>query len=311
MSTRLLAAGAVPVGQTAAPEVGRLFYTTSVLHGPTHNPWDLTKAPGGSSGGSGAALSAGLVPLATGSDMGGSIRLPAGWCGVVGVKGTYGRVPRSPGYLGHANMVHYGPLARSVRDCARYLDVTVGVDQRDPYSLPPPAVPYERQIAAPLPSGLRVAVVDDLGMSPSDPEVAAALHNAAAVLIDACGMTQSDGIAWVSFLGMPSNPYYELGRRYLGGHVPSIMTFGVHGGRDAGIGVFNNVKLFKRLLNMGDAKSLITHPASTTHRQLTPHDLELAGITPDMVRLSVGLEHPDDLIEDLDQALSVAASPAA
>ena len=116
MSTRLLAAGAVPVGQTAAPEVGRLFYTTSVLHGPTHNPWDLTKAPGGSSGGSGAALSAGLVPLATGSDMGGSIRLPAGWCGVVGVKGTYGRVPRSPGYLGHANMVHYGPLARSVRD---------------------------------------------------------------------------------------------------------------------------------------------------------------------------------------------------
>ena len=90
MSTRLLAAGAVPVGQTAAPEVGRLFYTTSVLHGPTHNPWDLTKAPGGSSGGSGAALSAGLVPLATGSDMGGSIRLPAGWCGVVGVKGTYG-----------------------------------------------------------------------------------------------------------------------------------------------------------------------------------------------------------------------------
>ena len=88
-------------------------------------------------------------------------------------------------------MVHYGPLARSVRDCARYLDVAVGVDQRDPYSLPPPAVPYEQQIAQPLPSGLRVAVVDDLGMSPSDPEVAAALaRSAAAVLIEACGMTQ-------------------------------------------------------------------------------------------------------------------------
>jgi O-acetylhomoserine (thiol)-lyase len=124
-------------------------------------------------------------------------------------------------------------------------------------------------------------------------------------------LEQDPRVAWVSFLGMPSNPYYELGRRYLGGHVPSIMTFGVHGGRDAGIAVFNNVKLFKRLLNMGDAKSLITHPASTTHRQLTPQDLEMAGITPDMVRLSVGLEHPDDLIEDLDQALSVAASPAA
>ena len=111
----------------------------------------------------------------------------------------------------------------------------------------------------------------------------------------------------VSFLGFPDNPYYELGQRYLGGRAPSIMTFTVRGGRDAGIAVFNRVKLFKRLLNMGDAKSLITHPASTTHRQLTPDDLKLAGITPDMVRLSIGLEHPDDLIEDLDQALTAAA----
>jgi aspartyl-tRNA(Asn)/glutamyl-tRNA(Gln) amidotransferase subunit A len=196
MTMRLLAAGAVPVGQTASPEIGRLFYTTSLLHGPTHNPWDLSRVPGGSSGGSGAALSSGMVPLATGSDMGGSIRLPAGWCGVVGVKGTYGRVPRSPGYLGHANMVHYGPLARSVRDTARYLDVVVGVDQRDPYSLPPPAVPYEQQLLD-LPSGLRAAVVDDLGVSPSDPGVAAAFHEAAAVLIEACRMTRSK--ATVSF----------------------------------------------------------------------------------------------------------------
>jgi O-acetylhomoserine (thiol)-lyase len=112
----------------------------------------------------------------------------------------------------------------------------------------------------------------------------------------------------VSFLGFPENPYHELARRYLAGRVPSIMTFTVRGGREAGIAVFNRVKLFKRLLNMGDAKSLITHPASTTHRQLTPDDLKLAGITPDMVRLSVGLEHPDDLIEDLDQALAAAAA---
>ncbi|HEY4826512.1 MAG TPA: O-acetylhomoserine aminocarboxypropyltransferase/cysteine synthase family protein [Solirubrobacteraceae bacterium] len=112
----------------------------------------------------------------------------------------------------------------------------------------------------------------------------------------------------VSFVGFPDNPYHELAKRYLGGHAPSIMTFTVRGGRDAGIAMFNSVKLFKRLLNMGDAKSLITHPASTTHRQLTPDDLKLAGITPDMVRLSVGLEHPDDLIADLDQALAVAAS---
>jgi O-acetylhomoserine (thiol)-lyase len=120
---------------------------------------------------------------------------------------------------------------------------------------------------------------------------------------------QSDPrVTSVSFVGFPDNPYHELAARYLGGRVPSIMTFTVEGGREAGIAVFNNVKLFKRLLNMGDAKSLITHPASTTHRQLTPEDLKLAGITPDMVRLSVGLEHPDDLIEDLDQALAAAAS---
>jgi len=111
----------------------------------------------------------------------------------------------------------------------------------------------------------------------------------------------------VSFVGFPDNPYHELAQRYLGGHAPSIMTFTVKGGREAGIAMFNSVKLFKRLLNMGDAKSLITHPASTTHRQLTADDLKLAGITPDMVRLSVGLEHPDDLIEDLDQALAAAA----
>ncbi|MGH2914555.1 MAG: O-acetylhomoserine aminocarboxypropyltransferase/cysteine synthase family protein [Solirubrobacteraceae bacterium] len=110
----------------------------------------------------------------------------------------------------------------------------------------------------------------------------------------------------VSFLGLADNPYHELARRYLGERVPSIMTFTVSGGRDAGIAVFNSVKLFKRLLNMGDAKSMITHPASTTHRQLRPAELAAAGITPDMVRLSVGLEHPDDLIEDLDQALTRA-----
>jgi O-acetylhomoserine (thiol)-lyase len=112
----------------------------------------------------------------------------------------------------------------------------------------------------------------------------------------------------VSFLGLADNPYYELARRYLGDRVPSIMTFTVRGGREAGITVFNRVRLFKRLLNMGDAKSLITHPASSTHRQLTPDDLKLAGISPEMVRLSIGLEHPDDLIEDLDQALAAAAA---
>ncbi len=126
-------------------------------------------------------------------------------------------------------------------------------------------------------------------------------ENARAV---AAWLVEHPAVLWVSFLGFPDNPYHALGRRYLGDRAPSILTFAVRGGRDAGIAVFNRVKLFKRLLNMGDAKSLITHPASTTHRQLTPAELTQAGITSEMVRLSIGLEHPEDLIEDLEQALA-------
>jgi aspartyl-tRNA(Asn)/glutamyl-tRNA(Gln) amidotransferase subunit A len=194
MSTRLLAAGAVPVGLTAAPENGLLFFTNSVLHGPTRNPWDTTRTPGGSSGGAGAALAAGLVNLATGSDMGGSIRLPAGWCGVVGVKGTFGRVPRGPGWLGGSNLTHYGPLARSVTDAARYLDCAVGVDSRDPWSLPAPAVPFERAIGDIDLAGLRIAIVDDNGMCPTDPGVRAAVGEAVDALTSAEGLKTVGGI---------------------------------------------------------------------------------------------------------------------
>jgi aspartyl-tRNA(Asn)/glutamyl-tRNA(Gln) amidotransferase subunit A len=190
MTTRLLAAGAIPVGLTASPEIGHLPFTNSVLHGPTRNPWNLDRTPGGSSGGAGAALAAGLVHLATGSDMGGSIRLPAGWSGVVGVKGTLGRIPRGPGFLGHADMIHYGPLARTVGDAARFLDTTMGTDQRDPNSLPAPPVPFERALAELDLAGLRVAVIDDNGLSPSHPEVAATLRSAADALIAAADLRE-------------------------------------------------------------------------------------------------------------------------
>jgi aspartyl-tRNA(Asn)/glutamyl-tRNA(Gln) amidotransferase subunit A len=190
MTSRLLAAGAVPVGLTASPEIGHLPYTASVLHGPTRNPWNLERTPGGSSGGAGAALAAGLVPLATGSDMGGSIRLPAGWSGVVGVKGTLGRIPRGPGWVGHANMIHYGPLARTVGDAARFLDVAAGTDERDPTSLPAPSVPFEQAMESIDLGGLRVAVVDDNGLSPSHPEVRAVLRQAADALIAAAGLRE-------------------------------------------------------------------------------------------------------------------------
>jgi O-acetylhomoserine (thiol)-lyase len=115
-------------------------------------------------------------------------------------------------------------------------------------------------------------------------------------------------VEWVSFVGFPDNPYHELLERYLGGRAPSIITFGVAGGYDAGLAFFDSLNLFKRLLNLGDAKSLAIHPASTTHRQLSGDELLAAGIRPETIRLSIGLEHIDDLIADLDQALTKATN---
>ncbi len=111
-------------------------------------------------------------------------------------------------------------------------------------------------------------------------------------------------VAWVSYSGFPDHPSHALAERYLAGRAPSIVTFGPKGGYDAAIRFFDGVQLFKRLVNLGDAKSLVAHPASTTHRQLRPEEHAKAGVTPDMIRLSVGLEHIDDLVADLDQALS-------
>jgi O-acetylhomoserine (thiol)-lyase len=113
-------------------------------------------------------------------------------------------------------------------------------------------------------------------------------------------------VDWVSFAGFPDHPHHELVQRYLKGRVPSIITFGAAGGYEAGLAFFDSLQLFKRLLNLGDAKSLAIHPASTTHRQLSQTELVAAGIRPETIRLSIGLEHVDDLIEDIDQALDKA-----
>jgi O-acetylhomoserine (thiol)-lyase len=113
-------------------------------------------------------------------------------------------------------------------------------------------------------------------------------------------------VRWVNYAGLPDSPSRPLVDRYMGGRASGILTFGVDGGRDAGARVQDAFKLFTRLVNIGDAKSLACHPASTTHRQLSPAELAKAGVTEDMVRLSIGIEHIADLIDDLDQALSAA-----
>ncbi len=115
-------------------------------------------------------------------------------------------------------------------------------------------------------------------------------------------------VAWVSYAGLPSNPSHELARRYLPRGAGSVFTFGVRGGYEAGIRVVESVDLWSHLANVGDTRSLILHPASTTHRQLSDDERLAAGAGPDVVRLSVGIEDVADLIADLDQALAAAAS---
>lgn len=181
---RLREAGAVVVGKTNVPELGLRGETDNKLFGITRNPWNLERTPGGSSGGSAAALAAGVVPLATASDGGGSIRIPAAVTGLTGLKPTGGRVPMgdriAPGW-GH--LATRGPLARTAADTALALDAVVGPHPRDMFSLPRPTEPWHPQVAgAGLPR--RVAFTPDLGYANVDGEVAATVRAAVDHLAD-------------------------------------------------------------------------------------------------------------------------------
>ena len=118
-------------------------------------------------------------------------------------------------------------------------------------------------------------------------------------------------VAWVNYAGFPDSPYHALAQKYFGGRACSLLTFGIAGGLEAGKKFYDALKLFKRLVNLGDAKSLACHPASTTHRQMSAQEQEKAGVRPEMIRLSIGIEHIDDIIADLDQALAAAQSRGA
>jgi len=114
-------------------------------------------------------------------------------------------------------------------------------------------------------------------------------------------------VSWVNYVGFLDNPYHELAQKYLNGRACSILTFGVVGGALAATRFYDALKLVKRVVNLGDAKTLACHPASTTHRQMSSDELRAAGVTPEMIRLSIGIEHIDDIIADLDQALEIGA----
>jgi aspartyl-tRNA(Asn)/glutamyl-tRNA(Gln) amidotransferase subunit A len=187
--------GAILAGQTTASEYGGVNLTRTLLHGTTRNPWQLDRTPGGSSGGSAASVAGGIVTVATAGDGGGSIRIPAGFCGLVGLKATYGRIPMSPeAKYGNLTSV-VGCVSRSVRDTARWFDVCNGHDARDPLSLPR-VEGWEQALGTLTDSlvGLRVAVIADWGGATVSPAMWELLEQAADDLIVDASMERIDGI---------------------------------------------------------------------------------------------------------------------
>jgi len=178
---RLRAAGAVMLGKTNTHEFACGATTTNPHYGATHNPWRHGYVPGGSSGGSGAAVGGGLAPLATGSDTGGSIRIPSALCGVVGLKPTHGRVSLRGTYPMAESCDHVGPIARTTRDCALALNAMAGYDADDPWSRRFPEEDFTRDLERPL-RGRKVAVAPAFLASPLSSGVAANLERAVATL---------------------------------------------------------------------------------------------------------------------------------
>jgi Asp-tRNA(Asn)/Glu-tRNA(Gln) amidotransferase A subunit family amidase len=214
--------GAVPVGLTTASEFGGLNVGVTKINGVTHNPWRHGRTTGGSSAGSASAVAGGLVTLATGGDGGGSIRIPAGYTGLLGMKGTFGRIPRSPFAYSRPVTVVLGCMARSVRDAARYYDVCAGYDPGDPSSLPTSGG-WERNLGTHELAGRRVAVLPTLGTACKiDPAVEARVCAAASELIDATGMVRVDldlefpNLAAHWMMGNLSTLLAELGDRWPG-----------------------------------------------------------------------------------------------
>ena len=180
VTEKLRAEGAVLFGKTTTPEFGWKPLTDSPLSGVTRNPWDIERTPGGSSGGSAAAVLAGICPLAVGTDAGGSIRIPAAFCGIFGLKPTFGRVAVYPPSA-FGDVAHVGPMARTVEDAALMLDAIKGPDSRDWHSLPDDGIAYRERVREGSLKGKRVALSLTLGLAEPDPAVRAAVERAADV----------------------------------------------------------------------------------------------------------------------------------
>jgi amidase len=180
---RLRHAGAIPIGKTNVPEFGMGSHTYNTVYGRTRNPYDTTKSAGGSSGGAAAALAAGLLPLADGSDLGGSLRNPGSFNNVVGLRPSLGLVPTAPAAMPFVGFLVKGPMARSVADAAFLLTVMAGPDPRDPACLPLPVTDFAAHLEIDL-SGVRIAWCPDLGSLPLDQRVRTVLEAKRQTFVD-------------------------------------------------------------------------------------------------------------------------------
>lgn len=193
---RLRRAGAIMIGKVATAEYGLDGVTHTLLHGTTRNPWNLERTPSGSSGGSSAAVAAGMVPIATGGDGLGSIRCPAAFTGMVGLKPSLGRIPRADGF---ADTSCPGAITASVAETARYLDVVSGPDDCDRMTLPAASVSFEDSMEQLDVAALRASWSVDLGFAPVEPEVAAVCEQAAHRLAEAAGLEiETDRSRWTN-----------------------------------------------------------------------------------------------------------------
>src|SRR3989440_7161117 len=217
MVERLKAAGAIMLGKTNTPTFGWIGATHNLLFGPTRNPWNLGRTPGGSSGGASAAAAAGLGPLHVGTDGGGSIRIPASCAGIYGFKASYGRIPIHP-VSGAWSLSHAGPMTRTVADAALMLNVCAGPDERDQYSLPAARADYVKALSGSL-KGWRVAWTDDLGFADVvDPEVSTVCARAARAFRELGCRVEEVQPSWPS----PREAWYEI---FCGGIATRLAPF--------------------------------------------------------------------------------------
>jgi Asp-tRNA(Asn)/Glu-tRNA(Gln) amidotransferase A subunit family amidase len=221
---RLLKAGAILIGKTATPEFAAFSFTASPLWGITRNPWNLDYSPGGSSGGSAGAVASGCVPLAEGSDMGGSVRIPAAFCGIVGLKPSFGRIPFEILATQFDALSHFGPLARTVADAALFLALAQGPDERDIQTISPgitiPILSEDRSLR-----GIRLALSTDFDYYEVDPEIVRNLLNIADALRDAGAFVDEVDLGWTAEI---NRAYYKHWTVYLA----ALFAHHLDGGRD-------------------------------------------------------------------------------